>query len=329
MNLFFHYIKDRISAIVLFLICLILFILSFILYQLPLEAVLYPIFLCCFIGCGYIGIDYSRIKKNHETLKKIKTLNTALIDEFENCESLIDIDYQDLIQSLQDEIRTLDLSHQKQYKDMIEYYTLWTHQIKTPIASMRLTLQNEDTPTSRKAINDLLHIEQYVQMALTFLRLDSTTSDYVFKKQNLDSIIRQCIKKYASEFIDRKLKLEYEPIVYTLITDEKWLCFVLEQILSNALKYTQKGSIKIYLKDEHILCIEDTGIGIAPQDIPRIFDQGYTGNNGRTDKKATGLGLYLCKRICDNLGIDIQVESIVNQGTTIKLNIEQYKLRKE
>ena len=144
----------------------------------------------------------------------------------------------------------------------------------------------------------------------------------------MDEIVRESIKRFSTEFIERKIKLQYSPSDKKIITDEKWLSFVIEQLLSNALKYTREGSIKIY-SDKQYLCIEDTGIGIAPEDLPRIFEKGYTGGNGRINSKASGLGLYLCKRICDNLGIGIIARSEIDNGTVILLDLEQYELRTE
>ena len=162
-------------------------------------------------------------------------------------------------------------------------------------------------------------------MVLTFLRLDSESTDYVIKEYDLDGIVRQAVKKFSGEFISRKISLVYEPLQATVITDEKWLSFVVEQILSNALKYTPSGSITIRLEPDKKLYISDTGIGIAPEDLPRIFENGYTGYNGRTDKKASGIGLYLCKRICDKLGHGIAAESKLDEGTTIILDLSQRK----
>ena len=198
-----------------------------------------------------------------------------------------------------------------------------------PYGHIRLTLQNEDSPLSRKLTNDLYRIEQYVEMVMTFLRLNSNSTDYVFKEYDLDTIVRSAVKKFSSEFIDRKLRLIYEPLNTSVITDEKWLSFVIEQILSNALKYTPTGSIKISLVKEKTLRIEDTGIGIAPSDLPRIFDNGYTGFNGRTDKRASGIGLYLCKRICNNLGHGITANSKVDVGTIIDIDLSQFKIETE
>ena len=179
-------------------------------------------------------------------------------------------------------------------------------------------------------MSELFRIEHYVEMVLTYLRLDSLLSDYVFKEHYIDTIIKQSVKKFAAEFIGKKIRLEYEPVNETVITDEKWLSFVIEQILSNALKYTNTGgSVKITMEQPKLLCIKDTGIGIAAEDLPRIFEYGYTGCNGRIDKRASGIGLYLCKKICNNIGIDITVKSTPEKGTAIYLNLEQYQLKKD
>ena len=206
-------------------------------------------------------------------------------------------------------------------KFAVRHYTVWAHQIKTPIAAMRLTLQNTDSSFSRKLSVELARVEQYVDMVLCYLRLDTDTRDYVIAVYDLDDILRQALRKFAGQFIGKKIHLDYQPLNAQVMTDEKWLLFVIEQILSNALKYTQQGCVSIYLESPKILCIRDTGMGIAAEDLPRIFEKGYTGYNGRTDKKASGLGLYLCARICRNLGHGISAESEPDKGTVIKLNL--------
>ena len=215
------------------------------------------------------------------------------------------------------------------YADMIDYYTIWAHQIKTPIASMRLNLQSEDTAFARRISEDLFRIEQYVEMVLCYLRLDSGSTDYIIREYDLDSIIKQAIKRFAPQFIRRRIQLFYEPVHASVLTDEKWLLFVMEQVLSNALKYTESGSITIVLEAPLTLCIRDTGIGIAPDDLPRIFEKGYTGYNGRSDKKASGIGLYLCRRICKNLGHTITALSSLDAGTEIRLGLAHEKIKIE
>ena len=199
----------------------------------------------------------------------------------------------------------------------MEYYTVWAHQIKTPIAAMRLMLRGEDSPAARQLSAELSRVEQYVEMVMTYLRLQDGVSDYVFRTWRLDPLIRQSVKRFSAEFIGRKIRLDYRPIELTLVTDEKWLSFVLEQLLSNALKYTPAGSIRIDLAPPRTLRITDTGIGIAPEDLPRIFE------NGRADRKASGIGLYLCRRICSNLGIGLRAESAVGRGTTVLLDLPE------
>lgn len=323
MKIFGAYIKQKSKILLIILLFCIIFAIVFYLYKLPVEAVIYPSLLCVLFGAILMVLDFAKIKRRHKILEKLGNMPSAMIDELPSVSNINDYGYQRIIRSLQKEISQLESDSNNRFNDMVDYYTVWAHQIKTPIASMRLTLQNEDTPLSRKLLSDLFRIEQYVEMIMAFLRLDSTSSDYVFKEHNIDTIIRQAVKKYANEFIDRKISLVYNPIDYNVVTDDKWLSFVIEQILSNALKYTQKGSIKIYMNENMMLCIEDTGIGIAPEDLPRIFEKGYTGYNGRSDKKASGLGLYLCKRICKNLDTGITVLSEIDKGTIVRIDLKQ------
>ena len=158
-------------------------------------------------------------------------------------------------------------------------------------------------------------------MVLSYIRLGSNKNDFVLKEYDLDNIVRQAIRKYAPLFIRKKISLDFQPTNYKVLTDEKWLVFVIEQLLSNAIKYTNKGKISIYSLENKKLVIEDTGIGISKEDIPRIFDKGFTGYNGRTDKKATGLGLYLCKNILDKLSHKISIESEVGVKTKVILDL--------
>ncbi|MBR4289701.1 MAG: sensor histidine kinase [Oscillospiraceae bacterium] len=306
-----------------------IFTLTFWLYRLPVEAVLYPTAVCTVLGLVLLVIDFRRVLRKHQKLERIQTLSDAIGENFPEIEGLEDEDYQQIILLLHEEQTQFHTDTARRYEEMVDYYTIWAHQIKTPIASMRLTLQNEDSQLSRKLSGELFRIEQYVEMVLMFLRLDSDSTDYVIREHDLDAIVRQAVRKFAGEFISRRLQLVYEPVQAKVITDEKWLSFVIEQVLSNALKYTPSGSITISLEAPKILCIRDTGMGIAPEDLPRIFEKGYTGYHGRADKKATGIGLYLCKRICNNLGHTITARSIVDVGTIIDIDLTQTKLEVE
>ena len=175
----------------------------------------------------------------------------------------------------------------------------------------------------------LFKIEQYVEMVLSYIRLDNSENDFVIKEYNLDDIVRQAIRKYAPLFIRKKISLDFQNTNYKVLTDEKWLVFVIEQLLSNAIKYTNKGKISIYPLENKKMVIEDNGIGISPEDIPRIFDKGFTGYNGRADKKATGLGLYLCKNILDKLSHKISIESEIGVGTKVILDLSMININIE
>lgn len=325
MEFLVSYIRQRRRSIWLFLGCCLIFLCTFLLYHLPWEAVIYPAMLCAMILVGFGMLDFGRAKRKHQQLLELQQLSAELMQSFPAIDSVEDKDYQEVIRLLCQEQAALQTRMNARYEDMIDYYTVWAHQIKTPIASMRLHLQNEDSEFSRRVAEDLQRIEQYVEMVLMFLRLDSDSTDYVIRECDLDEIVRAAVRKFSTQFIRRKIKLCYEPLKATVITDEKWLTFVVEQVLSNALKYTDTGTITISMKKPKTLCISDTGIGIAPEDLPRIFEKGYTGYNGRNDKKASGIGLYLCKRICKNLGHGITATSVLDKGTAIEIDLMQEK----
>lgn len=323
MRFFILYLNYRKKNLLLFFIFALIFFITFSLYHLPAGAVAYPTAICVSVGVVVAVFDVRSVYKKHTELEKIKKLTVYGIEFFPKAKSEIEKDYIDVANRLCDENKEIRLHMEEKYEEMINYYTLWAHQIKTPIAAMRLNLQNEDSDFSRRLMEDLQRIEQYVEMVLCYLRLDSKSGDYVIKECDIDCIVKQGIKKFAGQFIRKKIKLDYKPLNLSVVTDEKWLLFVIEQILSNSLKYTSHGCVSIYMSDNKELCIRDTGIGIAGEDLPRIFEKGYTGYNGRKDKKASGIGLYLCKRICKNLGHEITVSSVLGNGTTVKINLNQ------
>ena len=322
MKLFGSYLKYRIKFLIASIVVVGIFSSSYLLFDMPPIAVLYPLILTIVIGLISMAIDFVFFVKRHNQLIQMH-------DELPTPKNQIEEDYQLIISKLNEEAKISQQNSSAKYTDMVEYYTVWAHQIKTPIAAMRLNLQSEDTESARKLMGDLNRIEAYVEMVLTFLRLDSNNTDYLIKEYDLDEIIRPAIRKFSREFILKKLKLEYEPVSFKTITDSKWLTFIIEQVISNAVKYTSEGSVRICMNEPGVLCIEDTGIGISAEDLPRIFENGYTGFNGREDKRASGIGLYLCKRIADNLGHKIYAESKVGEGTKIFLDMRAKKLEVE
>ena len=322
MELFKAYIKSVIGGVALFLAFFALLVISFALYGLPMSAVAYPIVLCSIVGVLYLTYRYLHFRKRHKELNALKGIAAELIDPAALSRTIADKDCCELITDLAEQKRKLMEESREETGRTMDYYTLWVHQIKTPIASMRLQLQNEDSELSRKLLSELGRIERYVEMVLTYLRLEGGGSDYLIREYDLDHLIGEAVKEFAGDFIMRKLKLNYEPVDRKVLTDEKWLSFVIEQVLSNALKYTKQGEISIYVEEPLTLCIEDTGMGISPEDLPRIFERNYTGVRGRADKKASGIGLYLCGRICRKLNHEISAESAPGRGTKIKIKLE-------
>ena len=326
MKLFGDYLKSRRGVLLFFALAAALLGVSFALFHLPLRAVAYPCTLALLLGLAALALDFRRVYKLHRELSQLETTAAELIGVLPAAASVPETDYQAIVQSLCRQSADAAAKAAADRADMLEYYTLWAHQIKTPIASMRLCLQQEDTPQARRLLQELSRAEQYVEMVMVYLRLTGG-SDLVLREYELDAIVRRAVRRFAGEFIGRKLKLCYEPLNVSCVTDEKWLLFVIEQVLSNALKYTRAGSITIELEAPKTLVIRDTGIGVAPEDLPRIFEKGYTGYNGRGDQKASGLGLYLCRTICKRLGHTITASSVPDHGTAIRITLEQRQVR--
>ncbi len=324
--------RHRLGIFMYVLFCIIFAVVLF-LYQMPMGPAVYAIGLCMTLAVIVLAADSVRYRRKVETLtwqlEAVKEGTEKLPEPEDEVEQL----YQRLLENAQIE-RTCQVGDILQEKsEMTDYFTLWTHQIKTPIAAMYLLLQQEIPEQDRsreihfmkqyfiqkrEIESELFKIEQYVEMVLQYLRLNSSVNDFVLQEYELDGMVRQAVRKYAPMFIRRKLSLHYEPLQVKAVTDEKWLTFVLEQILSNAIKYTSAGDIFVRMEGG-CLVVEDTGIGILPEDLPRIFDKGYTGYNGRSDKKASGIGLYLVKKILEKLGHKILIESEPGKGTKVKL----------
>ena len=324
--MFILYLRQKKGELFVAAACFFVMLISCMLYKVHPEVYLYPSIICFFILLVSFFVGYKKTVDKHENLSEIRDLTLAGLKEIQETSNIVENDFRSLLERLCREHSDYVSKQEKRYLDMTEYYTLWTHQIKTPIASMRLNLQNEDTNLSRQLQLDLLRIEQYVEMALVYVRLDSGVSDYVIKPYRISPIVKAAVKKFSGEFILRKLRLNIETFDMEVVTDEKWLSFVLEQIISNALKYTASGEISIFMSQAGILCIRDTGIGIAPEDVNRVFEKGFTGNIGRKNKNASGIGLYLCRKICKNLGHDIYLESELSKGTSVYIDLSRIKL---
>ena len=301
------------------------------------AAVLDAILLLITVLVGFFRYS-SKVKALSNALKRPVEEQAQLPEATDDVEML----YQRLLENQSIARSESESSAAIRQSQMRDYYSMWVHQIKTPISAMKLLLEVEreelgqlicDDEQSQYLLSDnmdsfedeLFRIEEYVSMALQYQRVSSTENDFVLEKVSVDGVIRDTIKKYAKIMIRRHIGINYSGTGQEVYTDGKWLAFMLEQILSNAIKYTPQGVVTIETaeeKDRFFITIKDTGIGIKAEDLPRVFEKGYTGYNGHADKKATGIGLYLCRQMADKLGHTIRMESEIGKGTKVWIGFD-------
>ncbi len=266
------YCKERFTFLwLIFIYAFIYFIVLFV-YQVPLEPLLYAFLLSFIFFFALCIYDYFSIRKKHLTLVSYHRLSGLFLEKLIEKPTITERDYHQLIRRLEDEIQEIQTCSMKTTQENADFYMMWVHQIKTPISALRLLLQTSPENISGMK-NELFKIERYVDVILGYSRLDDINNDLTLKKYSLDSMVKQAIKKYTPLFIHSKVHLQLDSISQEILTDEKWLVLVLEQIISNALKYTQEGTIHIFAQSitakdtkKNTLIIEDTGIGIAPED---------------------------------------------------------------
>lgn len=301
------FLKSKQNELLCYIGSMLLFVIVLFLYDVRIDAIQYGLLLSTVLFLLNLTLQFFKFQKR-----------------------LSEQDYQNIIKNLKEQNSELKSQERIFKQEMSDYYSMWMHQIKTPIAAMHVLQQTlEEEYPEQKYIKEikleLFKIEQYVEMVLTYLRMGEMSGDLKFEKYSLDAIVRQVIRKYSQMFILRKIHLQYAKTSQCIVTDEKWLQFVLEQVLSNALKYTKDGGmIFIYTEEKEnkkCLVIEDSGIGIQAEDLPRVFEKGFTGYNGRADKKSTGIGLYMCKKIMERLNHQIWIESEVDKGTKVYLDL--------
>lgn len=314
------YLRRQWKLLVLLLGIAAVFTAVFSLYDLPVEAVGYAALLCLVLGAVLFVLGFRRFRSRHRDLRRLLDRAEEPVLSLPPADGLLEEDYQALLAAVAAHRTKLLARERDKLEDMTDYYTLWAHQIKTPMAAAGLLLQ-EDPPPREALEAELIKIGQYVDMVLGYLRLDSDSTDYVFQDTDLDTLIRQAVRKFARLFILKRITLDFQETGRTVLTDGKWLSFVVEQLLSNALKYTPAGgTVRVY-GDGETLVIADNGIGIREEDLPRVFEKGFTGYNGRTGQKSTGIGLYLCRRVTEKLGHDLTIVSRPGQGTLVRLDL--------
>lgn len=294
----------------------------FVLYNVMMEPLIYVTILTAVVFLFLLFLDYAQEKKRSAERERALAAIASEWRFLPEADTLGEEEYQRMIVALGEQMDRILAESEAGRQDMLDYYTAWVHQIKTPIAVMRLKL-SEDTPEHHALLVELSRIEQYAEMALQYIRMSSKSNDLVIQEYELDELIRDCLRRLAPQFVEKKLKLCYEPVNQAIITDAKWFTCILDQLLSNAVKYTPAGSVTISLREGQ-LTVADTGYGIAAEDLPRIFEMGYTGTNGRLGLKSSGLGLYLAKKAADLLAIPLSARSIVHEGSAFTLDLRHH-----
>lgn len=305
--------------VVLWLVFMTVAFVIFRLYNIILEPFCYAAVITFCILLFFFILDCIREGKDAVQRAAALTSTEFMWKTLPPAQTVAEEDYQTMIRNLGSRLESLAAEYDAREQDSLDYYTAWVHQIKTPIAVMKLKLA-DDTPQNRELSEELFRIEQYVDMALQYIRLDSTTTDLVIREYQLDDLIKESIHKYAAQFIGKKVGLDYEPSGRVIVTDRKWFSCIVDQLISNAVKYTPSGKVSVRVSD-NCLVISDTGIGIAPEDLPRIFEKGYTGLNGRIGEKSSGLGLYLANKAANLLRLTITVDSRVGEGSSFSIGI--------
>lgn len=288
---------------------------TYLIFEFERAKTIYISFLYLFLFFIYMIFLY--FTRDRDYREEIALLNQK------NYEKILEIKDSPLSKALYksvEENKIFKVLEEKRRVDVKNYLTIWTHQIKSPIFALKLLLKKDEI-NKIECEKEIFEIEEYVGNILGYARLNADSTDYVFDKYNLDEIIRGVIRKYSIQFIGKNNRVDFFETKKIILTDAKWFSFLLEQIISNAIKYTHNGRIAIYL-EKNELVIEDNGIGIMPEDLPRIFDAGYTGYNGRLEKKSTGLGLNLSKNIGKSLRVTLRCESEPKVGTKMFINLK-------
>ena len=300
------------------------------LYGLPWGPAGYTCLVTAVVTLGFLMAGFFRWERKRRQLLILKrqaeqSLETA---DLPKAETPLEKIYQEIIQDQEKRCQREQKESREKLVRSREYYTLWSHQIKTPIAAMELLLQEE--PADVRALKrELLKTSQYVEMALSYQRMEGDGNDLVIQRYELRPVVMQAVKKVSPLLIHKHISFSAGDLSGEVLTDEKWLVFVLEQLLTNASKYTKEGGSVRIGKENGLLVLRDTGIGIRPEDLPRIFEWGYTGYNGRLDKRSTGVGLALVKQVMEMLGNKMEIRSVLGEGTEVFLDLRRTELEAE
>ncbi|MCR4670778.1 MAG: sensor histidine kinase [Saccharofermentans sp.] len=312
------YLRSRLPVIIFYIIFITIYALYLTLMSVDIKIVIYPAAVSTVILLIFLSLDFLRNRHKANVLSRVKDFVQA--QAIPSSEEITEECYQEIISSLSSQYKKDLEEYKSRSSDYSDYINMWVHQIKNPIASMRLELNDIDSEESRRLKGELNRIEHYVDMVLVYSKLNADTTDYVFEKTNIKDACSSAVKKFKENFISMGLSLSMEADDTIVLTDRKWLEFILEQYISNALKYTSEGKIRIYNEGPKVF-VEDTGIGIRPEDKERIWEKGYTGINGRTVGNSSGLGLYLVKKTADKLNHSVGASDSPSGGSTFFIDL--------
>ncbi len=315
------YLRRQRTALLLLAAAIGIFAAVFALYDVPVEPVGYAALLCLVPVLLCAAIGWLRYRARHHALTGLAQWTNDPDLPLPPPGDRIEADYQALLRGVCADRARLAARDHDRIEDLLDYFTLWAHQIKTPIAAAHLLLQEQGRTAGPEVDIELQRIEQYVEMVLGYLRLGSDSTDYVLREVPLDPLLRRTVRRFAKQFVLKRIALDLDETGRTVLSDEKWLGFVLAQVLSNALKYTPAGGhIRIRAEGDALL-IADDGIGIRAEDLPHVFEKGFTGYNGRQEHRSTGIGLYLCRQVMDRLGHGISLTAAPGEGTCVRLDL--------
>lgn len=311
-----HYLQSRRRLLYLLLVFLVTILIFAYLFDASRSELFYLDGILIFFSLIFLIWD---ISVTFQAYRKL------LVYEEVHAESPLEAQLLVLLQEMQEQSHFQQAEDQARFSELLDYYSLWVHQIKTPIAASQLLVQDLEGESKRLLEQEIFKIDRYANLVLQYLRLESFHEDLVLRRESLDAMVKEVVRQYALFFIQKGLSLNLHDLEKTVLTDRKWLLVIIEQVLSNSLKYTKEGEIEIYT-DQDALYLRDTGIGIKNDDVLRVFERGFSGYNGRLTQQSSGLGLYLSKKIADQLGHDISIQSEVGKGTTVRIGFKEKKL---
>ncbi|MGY3766173.1 sensor histidine kinase [Vagococcus vulneris] len=324
MRFILMYMKEHRALYFNYLLLCLLFFSTFYLYDLSLQPFLDSLLFSCFtlvIWTLYAARRDNRHHRQLQLLLKQEMIDSHSYQQLTEGQTQIIRDYQQLLIKVGKENQQLKNQALEEQQELLDYYAMWSHQIKTPLAALQVLIQTQPDAVPQMK-NEVATIDGYLTMMLHYLKMATIEQDLVLKRINIYPVVKQVVRKYAMFFIQKDLSVDLENFTKEVVTDEKWLSFILEQLIFNSIKYTNQGMIRIFMIDDRLV-IQDTGIGILAQDLPRIFESGYTGFNGRGNQKATGLGLHMSHEIAKKLSIELDVASQVGVGTKVTLTFNQ------